>query len=121
MAQLPQGSDTNSLIAEIAAGTEPLTPGRRAHFEKWGVEIIRQDLANGGTVFIGGGGRGKEAARLWLKQQDEARAADDRVKWRWHRAGIIASVLNTGVGLAMVFGTLSAGFFAGWIVRSFFQ
>ena len=49
-----------------------LTDARREKFECLGLDLIKTDLANGGRIHIGTGDI-KEAAKLWVKEQENNR------------------------------------------------
>ena len=91
-----------------------LTEQRRRHFEGLGVEVVRADLAAGGTVHIGGK-NAREAAKLWLAEKDAESRAQNRSATRWQKAGVFFSGANLFLNAALVLGPLAVGLFLGWL------
>ena len=91
MSDRPPDEGLISTIKEVVSGTGPLTPARRANFEKWGEEVIRQDLASGGFRYVGGSPRVREAARLWLKEKEAAQEKQDASDRRWLKVSAVGA------------------------------
>jgi len=97
-----------------------LTNPRRARFESLGVEIVRADLARGGSMHIGGP-NAREAARQWLAEKDAERIADTRRDRRWQRIAVVLSGGTFLLNLARVLGPLGVGLFLGWLIWGDFR
>ena len=97
-----------------------LTKQRRAKFEGLGVEVVRTDLAAGGSVHIGGP-NAKEAARQWLAEKDAERNADNRKDRRWQRVGVLLSGGNLLLSIFGISGIFGVGLFVGWLIWGVFR
>ena len=91
-----------------------LTDQRRARFESLGVEIVRAELARGGSMHVGGP-QAREAARQWLAEKDAARLANNRADRLRQRAGVILAGGNLLLSIVRVLGVFGAGLFIGYI------
>ena len=70
----------------------PLTPARRKHFESLGEEVVRQDLAAGGSVHIGGP-TARKAAAQWLQEFEEKREGQRAEMRGWVKMGVILALI----------------------------
>ena len=87
-----------------------LTSPRRERFESLGVEVVRADLARGGSMHIGGP-NAREAAKQWLAENDAERSADARRDRRRQLSGG-TFLLN----IVRVLGGVGVGLFLGWLL-----
>ncbi len=92
-----------------------LTNPRRARFESLGVDIVRADLARGGSMHIGGP-NAQEAARQWLAEKDAERSADARRDRRRQLTGAFLSGGTFLLNIVRVLGGVGVGLFLGWLI-----
>ncbi len=88
-----------------------LTSPRRERFESLGVEVVRAELARGGSMHIGGP-NAREAAKQWLAEKDAERSADAR---RDRRSALVMSD-RAKINIVRVLGGVGVGLFLGWLI-----
>ena len=93
-----------------------LTSPRRERFESLGVEVVRAELARGGSMHIGGP-NAREAARQWLAEKDAERSADARRDRRRRLLSGGTFLLN----IVRVLGGVGVGLFFGWLIWGVFR
>ena len=97
-----------------------LTDSRRTRFESLGVEVVRADLARGGSMHIGGP-NAREAARQWLAEGNAERRADAQRDRRWQRIGVFLSGGTLLLNIVRVLGGVGVGLFFGWLIWGVFR
>ncbi len=97
-----------------------LTNPRRKRFESLGGEVVRAELARGGSMHIGGP-RAQEAARQWLAEKEAERSADARRDRRRQLTGVFLSGGTFLLNIVRVLGGVGVGLFFGWLIWGVFR